>query len=542
MNFLKYTALFAAVLFAGCAPSVHQNATTPKPTVMLNQSSGLSIVTWNVEHLAFPQTLGCKPRGDAELNALSEYAESLDADIVALQEVSSIDAVKQIFPEQEWQFVISGRPNSEPYVCRESGFTSTQQKVAFAVKKGIDIKQVEDFSDLALNMPGLRYGLSIKVDSPYGLVNILNVHMKSGCYVDDYLTSDKEACEVIAEQVPVLSDWIGKQEKAGLPYVILGDFNHRISAPYNRFTRNILNDKRSTTIATSHLIGCHRRYPAPIDHIIVGGMPTEGVIASAAVHPYKNMRVADMLSDHCAISARLFTGELPLSSAVRWQTTSKEYKALVEQSYQSAASALMNMTEESTENPQKNWVVVMDVDETILDNTQYQVQIEKQGMSYSPETWAEWVRSEQATLVPGVKSFIKTVFERGGKLALVTNRNKQLDANTWNNLRALGLDVTAQNTCLIGRSKADKSAVGKSGIHNDKDLRRQQVQEGTADCFTTEQQRHSSWQAPHTIVMQIGDNIEDFAGVTQEDVQVNQVLPQLGKSLILLPNPMYGSW
>jgi predicted secreted acid phosphatase len=42
--------------------------------------------------------------------------------------------------------------------------------------------------------------------------------------------------------------------------------------------------------------------------------------------------------------------------------------------------------------------------------------------------------------------------------------------------------------------------------------------------------------------MQIGDNIEDFQGVTQEDAYLPAILPEVGTSLFILPNPMYGSW
>ena len=75
---------------------------------------------------------------------------------------------------------------------------------------------------------------------------------------------------------------------------------------------------------------------------------------------------------------------------------------------------------------------------------------------------------------------------------------------------------------------------------NDKDRRRAHLSNGTAICSINSDT--AQWAKPHNIIMQIGDNIEDFAGVTQESAEVDALLPQVGVSLFILPNPMYGSW
>ena len=68
-------------------------------------------------------------------------------------------------------------------------------------------------------------------------------------------------------------DWVQKQDKASVPYIILGDFNHRLSAPYNAMTQKLANattEYAALENTTQALIGCHPYYPAPIDHILVG--------------------------------------------------------------------------------------------------------------------------------------------------------------------------------------------------------------------------------------------------------------------------------
>ena len=498
----------------------------------------LVLATWNVEHLAMPIDKGCRPRTQEELDGLQKYAKSLNADVVALQEVESIEAINQLFPKENWQLYISERPDSQSYDCRKTGFKSTQQKVGFAVRKGLQVQKLDSLEAFSLDSPGLRHGLELTLDTDFGPMTVLNVHMKSGCFVDNYTRKDSKSCKRLAKQVTVLDNWVEEQEAEKTPYVILGDFNHRLSAPYNHLRREITtntNGSESTLVnATEDLIGCHAYYPAPIDHIFLGHTEQLNLTTKAQFHNFKNMDPKAMLSDHCALSLEISGQSLPLTNSVKWQTTSKEYQYLTTKAYEQASESLKEMKPTGSD-----WVVVMDIDETVMDNSQYQVGLDTKGLTYNSKTWANWIKSEKATLVPGVKSFIDTVLAQGGKLALVTNRVRDLDNHTWRNMKALGLPLTKQNTCLMGRVKEDKAAIDHDKIMNDKDLRRQQIENGTASCYNPDGARKASFSAKR-IVMQVGDNIEDFAGVTQEGANIAELAPN--KSLVLLPNPMYGSW
>ncbi|QDG36502.1 acid phosphatase [Alteromonas mediterranea] len=224
-----------------------------------------------------------------------------------------------------------------------------------------------------------------------------------------------------------------------------------------------------------------------------------------------------------------------LSNAVIYQTSSKEYPVLSSFVYNQAIAALPTRFAEGD-------VVVMDVDETVLDNSTYQKERESVGLGYSSKSWADWVKREEATLVPGVAEFIDEVVERNGKVALITNRDKTLDKHTWNNLLAQGLPLTTSNTCVVGRTAEDKEAVALEGMVNDKDLRRMQLTQGKIACSNASKDATSTWAAPHTIIMQIGDNIEDVGGVTQESANIETLMPRVGTEIFILPNPMYGSW
>lgn len=533
VNRLLRLCVFSLVV-VGCSPTMQQ----PKP-VAINDASPvtikapLRIATWNVEHLAHPITEGCKPRSMSEIQALRDYTNRLKADVVALQEVASVKAVEMLFPADKWKIVFSTRPDSEPYVCRESGFRSSQQKLAFALKKTVPLLSVEPQAQFSLDVPGLRQGLAISIGTPEGPLNLLNLHLKSGCYVDDYNRDESEACQDLARQAPVLRDWIKRQDAKRQPFMILGDLNHRISAPYNRLARVIADTPHTLTVHSQNMLGCHAWYPAPIDHIVSAGLPVQAV-SDAQSHYFNNMQVEKMLSDHCAVSVDLFAPRHGLSNAVKWQNRSKEYRLITRALYRQAQQRINTMSL-----PNTPWAVAMDLDETVLDNSAYQVKRDKSGTRFTPVSWDNWVREENATLVPGAADFMQTVLKRGGKLALITNRNKALDNHTWKNLLKLGLPLNSRNTCLMGRSQADKDAVEQADIVNDKDLRRQHILQGNADCFNGNPQ---SWQTPTRIVMQVGDNIEDIQQVTQQGAKVDRLIGRFGQDIVILPNPMYGSW
>ena len=274
-----------------------------------NQADGLTLVTWNIENFGYPVDAGCRPRTAQEIAELKTYAATINADIVAMQEVHSSEAVHQIFPKSDWQVVMSQRPDNEAFDCRNSNQTSTQQKVAFAVKKGLNIENIESKPAFGLNSRGLRHGLEIVVGTEFGSMSLLNVHMKSGCFVDDYSSSGKRSCQTYAQQAPILDDYIEQKDALNQPFVVLGDFNHRLAEASNVFAKELAVNDDGTPLtvfnATRSLVGCHEYYPAPIDHILVGKVNLEKVSFEPKVFHYKDMEPSRMLSDHCAVTVTL---------------------------------------------------------------------------------------------------------------------------------------------------------------------------------------------------------------------------------------------
>jgi 5'-nucleotidase (lipoprotein e(P4) family) len=205
-----------------------------------------------------------------------------------------------------------------------------------------------------------------------------------------------------------------------------------------------------------------------------------------------------------------------LPEAIRWVRASAEHRALFLQVFGAAAD---RVRERAANLERGTWAVILDADETILDNSAYQRRRAAQGLGFTPETWDAWVREEQATALPGAAVFLTLVHELGGRIAIVTNRDEAVCAETRRNMEALEL-VSDVVLCRV------------KGV-SDKNPRFEAVQRGTA----------APGMGPLEVVAWVGDNIQDFPALTQKVRSAPaEALSAFGRTYFMLPNPMYGSW
>ncbi|GIR11603.1 MAG: hypothetical protein CM15mP23_01780 [Cryomorphaceae bacterium] len=174
-----------------------------------------------------------------------------------------------------------------------------------------------------------------------------------------------------------------------------------------------------------------------------------------------------------------------LPNEVRWVTQSIEYSSVCEQIYNSASSVLQNQFE-GLDRP----IIVMDLDETVLNNVQYQVELFEKSETYNPTSWNAWVNKELATAVPGAKSFILNFKEKyEGRIVFISNRDASTIKATRNNLDNLGL-LFEDDVFLLRKDKRDTKIV-----------RRNEVLEGIG--------RMQSY-GPNSVIAYFGDQIGDF--------------------------------
>ena len=108
-----------------------------------------------------------------------------------------------------------------------------RQRVAIAIRKGLTYEDL----GASKNRPKKRrvsYGVQIRILGGIDTVDVMAVHLKSGCFVDDFSSSDRSACEVLEQQVPVLDHWIEAHVLNEQKFVVLGDFNHRLANKENK--------------------------------------------------------------------------------------------------------------------------------------------------------------------------------------------------------------------------------------------------------------------------------------------------------------------
>lgn len=223
-------------------------------------------------------------------------------------------------------------------------------------------------------------------------------------------------------------------------------------------------------------------------------------------------------------------------NAVLWMQRSEEYRALVEQTWRAAGdlleaaladpdwSALVPEERASTD-PARKPAVVVDVDETVLDNTPYQARLVIDGGEYTEPTWDAWVEQRRARALPGAVAFARRAAAKGVTMIYVSNRSARLGPATLDNLRAVGLPV-ADDSVFLGLGTAVPGCVQHG---SEKDCRRRLVSRR------------------YRVLMQFGDQLGDFVAVPGNTPQVRAAVQAkyrdwFGQRWWLLPNPSYGGW
>ena len=192
-----------------------------------------------------------------------------------------------------------------------------------------------------------------------------------------------------------------------------------------------------------------------------------------------------------------------------------ENDALAYQTYNMARMILDNDLKISLLSKQR--AVIVDIDETVLDNSPYQAECILKGFSY-PTGWKEWCAKADAEPIAGSLDFLKYAEEKGVDVYYITNRKEEVREVTRKNLDKYGFPFVDDDHLLMRTTTSSKKA------------RRTQVAE------------------KHRIVMLIGDNLGDFSDVydnTSTDerfVRTDSLRAAFGTHWLILPNAMYGDW
>jgi 5'-nucleotidase (lipoprotein e(P4) family) len=234
-----------------------------------------------------------------------------------------------------------------------------------------------------------------------------------------------------------------------------------------------------------------------------------------------------------------------------WMQISAEYRACCYQAYNLARRRLIEKVQAP---PAGGWAkqpaVVLDLDETVLDNGEFQARLIRNGLAVDGATWNDWERTGfgQVRLVPGAKAFIDEAKRLGVAVVYITNRQqrKEFRISTGNALELLGIDVPSDQ--LLAAEEAF-GPDGKPTLVTDKTIRRAEIERR------------------FTVLLYVGDNLRDFfdgdfkstvdnsrpalrtddpaklrAAIEARATAVDRCEDLFGREWIILPNPSYGEW
>lgn len=226
--------------------------------------------------------------------------------------------------------------------------------------------------------------------------------------------------------------------------------------------------------------------------------------------------------------------------SVLWMQTSAEYRALALQAWQLAAERLHGASAPGSA-ALEQWsmpaqqleslptAVIVDLDETVLDNSYFQARLVQGHKNYNDADWDRWQAEESAPLIPGAREFLDEAARLGHRIFYVSNRQCPhvlpaagdpcpAKTQTQRNLQALGLPgANNPDNLLLRRERPEWES-------NDKSARR-------------------AWIGQHyRIVAMAGDDLRDFVDRPVFEARREQLLPLFGQRWFILPNAMYGSW
>ena len=211
-----------------------------------------------------------------------------------------------------------------------------------------------------------------------------------------------------------------------------------------------------------------------------------------------------------------------------YMLTSAEYRAACHQCFRWAEMIVQlkqQLRRAQADSPNaKPLAVVMDLDETILDNGWFQSQQIRDQVAFDMQRWSTWEEkgAEKVRVIPGAVAFIKKLRVLGVAPVFISNRNKNALKQTTETLERFEISVP-ENQILLADNQTG----------SDKTSRRAQVEQS------------------FDVVLYLGDNLRDFderfkfnaaSGIDGRNQVVDELSSKFGIEWIILPNPSYGEW
>lgn len=203
-----------------------------------------------------------------------------------------------------------------------------------------------------------------------------------------------------------------------------------------------------------------------------------------------------------------------MEAATLWMQNAAEVRALT---YQAFNAAKLKLSMELKKKHKRPLAVILDIDETVLDNSPYQARNILEGRTYEDENWSQWIEEARARAISGAVEFLNYAQSNGVNIVYISNRKVKDFEATYQNMKKVGLPVKKENLYLRTHT-------------NSKDKRRKDITKS------------------YDVVLYIGDTLADFTTEFEEktsnerNILVDHFRRDFGGKFIVLPNPMYGDW
>ena len=249
-------------------------------------------------------------------------------------------------------------------------------------------------------------------------------------------------------------------------------------------------------------------------------------------------------------------------NSVTWMQASEEYRALMLGAYNMARQNLDHALEDRTWTALPSQVpansdeasalgklppaVILDVDETVLGTLPYQTWLVKNDRPFTHVSWHAWVSEAGAEAIPGALEFVHYAMEKGVTVFYLSNRADRgaLDLNVNGQIEPGEEQVdlepfTISNLVRLGFLPQRNISNDDSILLRGETGRDGQLKKGWASSDKTD--RRESMSTDYRVVLILGDDLNDFIS---EDIfeAPDPYRARWGRSWIMLPNPVYGSW
>jgi acid phosphatase len=215
-----------------------------------------------------------------------------------------------------------------------------------------------------------------------------------------------------------------------------------------------------------------------------------------------------------------------------YMQTSAEYRACCYQAYNLATARLEALVKDQKgEGEKKPPAVVLDLDETVLDNSGFEAMLARSHLASDSRLWDLWEKDngDAVGLIPGAKDFINRAKQLGVAVVYISNRSDKNRDKTLAVLKRLEIDVPEDRVLLLKDEK-----------NSDKTGRRDEARKA------------------YTVLLYLGDNLRDFDeqfkyaapgpggsvanSIKERKEKVDKTRARWGDNWIILPNPTYGEW